>query len=349
MDNVDAVPTPRAAVATDRPVGAAGPAERMASAAGDVARPVALDLGADQEERVRRWIEGFLGWQVVDDQLGGLVPPTVHLLGPTAAVPRDPIPRVLLVDAGAAPQEVLVACHRLRPDASLVWPAQRDELAATVARCTQRLVDDGAGHRVLRIGGLAGGVGTTTVALAVAGLAAWRGATALAAVRGDVPAEPALVLTAEALAAPDLWSRLEDLPGVAGCRVARIGDPAPAVDPSDRNIDLAVLDHGADPDCDLAVCRPDAAALEQLAATTASIVAVVGTGPVRPAQLREAAGGRTLLGLPWSARVARAGLRRRIPASLPGAWLRRLLPVVPSPSGANGRERSSDTLLATPG
>lgn len=303
----------------------------------DVARPVSLNLEDGHHEQVRRWVEGVLGWQVVDEQISALVPPTAHLLGPTAPVPRDTTPRILIVADTTPAELILEACHRLRPHASLVWPGQHDQLESIVARCTRQVVGTDPGLRRLRIGGVAGGVGTTTVSLAVAGLAAWRGSRTLAVVRGDVPAKPAMLLTAEAVTAPDLWSRLEDVPGVPDLRVVQMPVSAAAASPTDPAIDLAVADQGVDLDCDVAVCRPDAAARERLSSTTAAVVVVVGTGPLRPTELREAAGGRAVLDLPWSFRVARAGLHRRVPVSMPGAWLQRLRTLLSS----TDRERTS--------
>jgi hypothetical protein len=311
---------------TASPITEEGSSSRQDGTAG---RPVAIDLGPKLDEPIRRWTEGVLGWQVVDTLTGRLVPPTAHLLGIDADPPDDGVPRILVLEEASEPEAIVAACQRLRPTAGLTWPRQRDDLLALVSRVVAFPPDRQVDRRILRIGGVAGGVGTTTVALALAGLAGWQDRRTLAAVRGDAPAAGAPVVTSEAIAATDLWSRVPALPGVPAARVVRVSDPSRLTEPRDPAIEFAVLDHGVDVDTDVVVCRPDAAALEQLPATTAAAVVVVGAGPLRVQDLREAAGGRPAILLPWSSRVARAGLRRRVPASLPGSWLRRLRPLLP--------------------
>jgi hypothetical protein len=302
------------------------PSDRGADGAG---RPVAINVGPPHEESLQRWVEGVLGWQVVDQQTSSLVPPTVRLLGIDAETPQDGVPRILVLEQDVDPPVLLAAGRRLQPAAAIVWPRERDGLQEVVRRAVERPVTVEGARHVLRIGGVAGGVGTTTVALAVAGLGAWGGIPTFVTVRGDAPATDLPPVTAEATAAVDLWARLRPLPGVPGCRAVRIADPAPAADPQDPGIGLAVFDLGVDTDADVVVCRRDAAALEALPTTTAAAIVVVDAGPVPLRPLREATGGRPTILLPWSTRVARAGLHRRVPGSLPGAWLRRLVPLFP--------------------
>jgi hypothetical protein len=178
------------------------------------------------------------------------------------------------------------------------------------------------------VGGSAGGVGTSTVVLAVAGLSAWAGARTLAGVRGvgwglrQVPVG--------ALDAPDAWSRADDLAGLTTARAVELVGPDTPVDPVDPHLDVLVVDRGVDGDVDVLVCRPDRAGLTVLGTTTAAAVVVVGEGPVAVSELARAAGSRRTIQLPWSVRVARAGLTGRVPAGLPGTWLRRLAPLVPT-------------------
>lgn len=297
-------------------------------------RPVAIDLADGHGEELRRWVEGVLGWQVVDHPTSRLVPPTVHLLGPQAQPPDDGVPRILVVTATSDPSAVIEACRRLHPQAGLTWPAQQDALPTIVEQVAGTSGDPRNDRLLLRVGGVAGGVGTTTVVLALAGLSAWQGRRSLATVRGDAPVADLPVVPAAATAALDLWSRLPGVPGVPACRAVRLGDPQPAAEPADPSIDLAVFDEGVATDVDVAVCRPDAAALERLPTTTAAAIVVIGGGPLRPPQLREATGGRPTILLPWSTRVARAALHRRVPGSLPGTWLRRLRPLLPEVASA---------------
>ena len=181
-------------------------------------------------------------------------------------------------------------------------------------------------------------MGTTTVTLALAGLAAWRGTASLAAVRGTGLA-PRLVPTA-ALAGIGVWASAEPLPGVPGARAVRLDDRDPVPEPTDPRIGMLLVDAGVDPEVDVLVCRPDAAALELLSVTTAAAVVLVGEGPATARELRRAAAGRPGIVLPWSARVARAGLAGRVPAGLPGAWLRRLTPLLPGEVSAPSERRA---------
>lgn len=292
-------------------------------------RPVAIEVGSPHGEQIRRWVEGVLGWQVVDSATGRLVPPTAHLVGPHTDPPEDGVPRILVLDEDDDTTSVVAACQRLDPAAALTWPGERDALARVVDEVVSVPGEARGDRHVLRVGGVAGGVGTSTVALALAGLAAWQGWRTLAALRGDAPASDLPVVASGAIATADLWSRLQPLAGVPSCRAVRVGDPGTVVDPRDPAIRLAVLDHGVDTDTDIIVCRLDAAARERLPATTAGAIVIVASGPLPPKALRDAVGGRRTILLPWSARVARAGLHRRVPASLPGAWLRRLIPLLP--------------------
>lgn len=296
---------------------------------GHGALPVALHLGGRDAEAVRRWVEGVLGWQPVDVATQGLVPPAVALQDLDVAPGRsDPgVPVVLVVADDATAEQAARTAAAVTPAAVVGWPSGRDDLAGTVAEVVARPPRGVPGRRVMRVGGSAGGVGTTTVSLALAGLSAWSGARTLAAVRGaglqvrDVPAS--------AVAGVDLFTRADPIPGVPALRAVRVIDHDPVPDPGDASIEALVVDAGADADVDVIVCRPDAAALAVPPVTTAAAVVLVGDGPARPRDLLRAADGRRGVRLPWSARVARAGLAGRVPAGLPGAWLRRLVPLAP--------------------
>ena len=300
-----------------------------------VAVPVALALSGRHAASVRRWVEGVLGWQPVDDDPAGPVPPAVRLLDhqPLAdarAAGPAVLPTLLVVDDDAAAPATAALVHAARPDAVVPWPSGRDQLTEVVASLLQRPRRDGNEPRVLRVGGAAGGVGTTTIVLALAGLLGWQGDGALALVRPPAPVPDLRVVPGEAVGAPDLWARAEPLPAVPRGRVLGIvGGEVPS--PADPRITAAVIAAGVDDDVDVLVCRPDAAGLTRLATTTAAAAVLVGAGPASPGDLERAAGGRAGVTAPWSARVARAGLHGRVPGSLPGRWLRRLAPLVESP------------------
>jgi hypothetical protein len=296
--------------------------------------PVALALGERHVGTVRRWIEGTLGWQAVEDDLDGPVPPSVRIVDVEGAVrllesgTPDRLPTLLLVEDDDIVALAADVARRLQPAGVCRWPDGRDALPELVARAVgeQRIgVDAG---RVIRVGGVAGGVGTTTVVLALTGIAAWSGQRALAVVHGHAGVREAAPVPADAVISPDLWSRATPLPGVAGARVVHTGIGAPSRSPVDRRIGLSVLDVGADPEADVVVCRPDRAAAEQLPVTMAGAVVVVGKGLLSADRIAQLAGGRTVVHVPTSVRVARAVLRGQVPAGLPGSWIDALRPVL---------------------
>lgn len=362
------------------------------------ALPVVLDLSPDHIEAVRSWVEGVLGWQVVDGgeedpvpavlhvcdhhdpipptglpgrhtdpQLGGLLvgrdplsterAPAVDRvdrveangragrIGPAGlAAASDParpsgptgrlqhVPTVLLLPDGSDPVRSAATAARLGPAAVLGWPSDRERLSAIATRLLETPRRRGGSPARLTVGGGAGGVGTTTVALALGGLRAWSGTRTLVAVRGL--GSPYRGIPTAALGGGDLWSAAERLPGIDALRVVRLLDQGSVPDVTDRSIEALILDLGPDPDCDVLVCRPDAAGLAALQVTPAAAIVLVGEGAVPGRVLASAASGRPVLRVPWSVRVARAGASGRIPAGLPGSWVAALRPLVAELVGA---------------
>lgn len=296
--------------------------------------PVALALGERHVGSVRRWLEGTLGWQAVDDDLDGPVPPTVRLVDLEGGMRlldsgrTDRLPTLLLVEDDDVPALAADVARRLQPAGVCRWPDGRDALPDLVARMVGARRHGVEGGRILRIGGVAGGVGTTTVALALTGIAAWSGQRALAVVHGHAGVRDATPVPADAVVAPDLWSRATPLPGLTGARVVHTGSGVPSRPPTDRRIELSVLDVGTGPEVDIVVCRPDRAAAEQLPVTMAGAIVVVGRGLLTPARVLELAGGRRVVHVATSVRVARAVLRGHVPAGLPRSWLDALRPVL---------------------
>lgn len=334
----------RGAVSATQEVRAAdvtGPGDDVADGFGPSARttalPIKLQLGGRHGDAVRRWVEGTLGWQPVDRGTAGLVPPVVVLRDLDAAPAtgeESEVPMLLLIDDGADAARVARLTVEVSPDAVVMWPSERDALVGRVDSLLGRSRRRAAAGHTLRVGGAAGGVGTTTIAYALAGLAAWCGRKTLVAVRGaGLLPRP---MTTAALAAADIFARADEVPGVPGCRAVQLIDDDLLPDPLDPAVQTLVVDLGVASDVDVLTCRPDRAALAAIASTTAAAVVVVGSGPVTARELVRAAGGRRVLSVPWSARVARAGLVGRLPAALPGTWLRRLAPLVP-PSVASSR------------
>lgn len=291
----------------------------------DDAMPVHLTLDASRRAAVQDWV-GTLGWQVVDEDAAMLVPPVVTLTDVTSTDGCDRTPAVLLVEPGDDPVASASRALTLGTTAVLCWPDDRDELPATVEHLTAT-APAGTRGTTMRVGGAAGGVGATTVALALGGLSAWQGRRTLVATRGDLPAPEAPIVDADALAAGTTWRAARAARGVPGLRVVAITGASVSC-PAVEGVELTVHDVGPDDDCDVLVVRRDAAGLRALERSSAGTAVVVDQGPARAGQLREVAAGRRLVTVPFSTRVARAGLARRVPAGLPGAWLRGLTPVL---------------------
>lgn len=295
--------------------------------------PVALDLRGRSAEAVRRAVEAH-GWQAVDEATAALVPPVVRLADVTAPA-GDGTPTVLLVGIDDRALDAASACLRVRPTTVVAWPDVDGVLVDAVLAATSAPRRTTSSATLLRVGGAGGGVGTTTVALALAGLAAWRGQATLVA-SGDAVLLPSGTpgIDPSALTAPDLWSRATVIEGVPGARAVRTSSPPFDTTVSDPSVATAVLDLGVADEVDVLVLRPDAAGVAALERTSAAAVVVVGDGPVAPHALSAAVGGRRRVDLPWSHRIARAGLVGRVPAALPGRAVRALLPLVPAgPSG----------------
>ena len=319
---------------------AAGPVTVIAASVLPSALPVALACAPTLDDALRRWVEGILGWQPVDDDPDGPVPPAVRLADPgghrALALADDrvaggtgEVPTVLVVPDGSDAVEVARLVARAAPAAVLAWPRERDRLPDLVASVLAAPRARRRDARTLRVGGSAGGVGATTVVLALAGLAGWARLRTLAVVSGHAPVRSAPRVAAAAITSPDLWTRASPLHGVEGARVVGV-DGTPREVPGGRGFELAVVDagHEVDVDVDVLVCRPDAAAIEAVATTSAGAVVVVGDGLVPLARLVELAGGRRVLPVARSVRVARAHLEGLVPTALPGRWLRGLVPVV---------------------
>jgi len=297
-----------------------------------VALPVRLRLTAPMEERVRSWVEGVLGWQPVDPDADLLVPPRLCLVDVTAAqvdtFERADVPVVLLAQVDDHPGEIAAAAVRTQPVATLQWPGDRDALEAAALGGLRAPTVTRSGPRVVRVGGAAGGVGTSTVAAALAGLFGWQGEATLAVLGPAAPVGEVRDIPVDALAGAGLWRQASPVTGVAQARAVRIpGHAGPRPSIGDGAIDVCVVDAGVDPDVDVLVCRADTAGLAAARATTAAAVVVIGAGPATRQAVQEACGPRRRVHLPRSARVARAGLLGRVPAGLPGSWLRPLLPL----------------------
>lgn len=291
------------------------------------ALPVEVAWEGPAGDRVRHWLEATLGWQPVDAATAVVVPPVcgVANLAGLGAVTR---PAVLLVATDDDVLDAALVGAAQRPDAVLRWPGDRERLPAVVANLLSVRPGGGGDATELSIGGGAGGVGTTTVALALGGLVAWAGRSALVVTHGAVPAATGPTLAVDDLAGAGAWRTARPVPGVPGLRVLRAAQPARTAAVASDGAAVVVRDAGVDADADVLVIRRDRAGIAALRRTAAGVVVVTDSGPAPVRALEEAAGGRALVVLPWSHRVARAGLAGRVPASIPGTWLRALRPVV---------------------
>lgn len=284
------------------------------------ALPVRLAVDDRLEAELVPWLEGTLGWQVTG---GDELPAAIGLVSPGRPAPTG-VPTVLLVRDDDPPHH---AARAASSGATVVrWPEERDHLGEVALRL---LAGPGRPRpaTTLRLGGAAGGVGTTTVALALGGLLAWHGRDVLVVASGDVPVPDVPVVAPDALSAHRTWDAAAPIDGVGGLRVvATHAGPRSAVTVPDEVVVLR--DDGVAHDVDVLVCARDRAGTEALRATTAGVAVVVARGPLTPAGWARASGGSIRqVGVEVSARVARAGLLQRVPTALPGRWLASLAPI----------------------
>lgn len=269
--------------------------------------PVSVDLPDPLGGQVIAWVERDLGWQVVEP--GGLLRPVLAL----ATAPQDGVPWIAVLDGSADDDRAMTLLAAGAEDV-IGWPDERDRIALAATRLDVGRARPARGPR-LTVAGAAGGVGTSTVALAVGGLLAWSGASVLVA--GD-DALPVLAGVDDHRATSGAHAPVDGVPNlsVAGRRADASTVPWAG--------DVVVVDDGtrASPSTTLVVARPDA--WLRRAADTGRPVVVIGDQPLRARDVRTLLGETLLVQLPSSIRVARAGAAGRVPTSLPGRWLAQL-------------------------
>jgi hypothetical protein len=259
--------------------------------------PVGVLLPVRLTDEVTRYVERELGWQRVPLQ-GPPAPALVLAERPVAGLPTVVL-RTLTSEA-------------VPPDAQadgvldvIAWPAERERLRG----CADRLPSV-AHHEVgqeggwcVRVGGVVPGIGASTLALAIGGLLAWSGRPA--AVVGG----PGLLR----LAGVGPWRG----PGA---------DELACLDPREAAQEFPRVAHRCRAVPGLWVLAGSPRPYGQGWPVACTVVDVgVGEADV----LAAAAGGvRVLLragsppaALPASARVARAAMRGRVPAGMPGTYL----------------------------
>lgn len=274
--------------------------------------PVTVALPAPLDGQVGAWVERDLGWQVVD-AAGPLAP----VLGLADRV-CGPLPWIAITEGAPAGEQVRRLLTAGAVDV-VAWPQDRMRIPLLAAQIDRgrRLAPDAT---QVTVAGVAGGVGTSTIALAIGGLLAWAGAAVL--VSGDAGVV-ALAGASRGAAAGEgggaAGSAVVAVPGVAGLSVIGGGTEVPAAAWAG---DVVVVDAGTviTPSTALVVTRADRGLAR--AGGLGRPVVVVGHQPLGTREVRRRLGAAPLAHLPVSARVARAGFDGRVPAGLPGAWLR---------------------------
>lgn len=281
------------------------------------ALPVLITVGHAQVASVLRYVDAVLGWQPVSRDTASPLHARLQLTDDPSQIVTG-TPAIVLVDddgVSAAMAQQFVASTAV---ASCLWPSERDRLPA-IARAVLATTSRDPSMTGMTVGGSSGGVGTTTVALTLGGLAAWQGRNTLVMVNDA--SSRARPVAAAALADPNLWDQATQLAGFTNCRMVRVIDDGPVSPVRDGRIAHTVHDRGVSYDVDVLVIRPDRAGLYALSHTIASVVMVTGDGVVSASQLKKAAGSRHLVPVHWSSRVAHAVAHERVPAGVPGSWL----------------------------
>lgn len=288
--------------------------------------PVSIELDPILAEEVARFVESEAGWQVVASD-GPLIPALV-----LAGDPRPDRACVVVVEGGAPAAVVRDALLAGALDV-IAWPHERARLleAPLRVRATRR---SSAGPAVFKVAAASGGAGASTLALAVGGLLAWSQRDVIVVGGDDLlvlcglkawagPGTAELAQLDEASVASEVEQLARPVPGVPRLRVIG-GGAAPTGSLTAWPPDAVVVDVGVSPGlhaADLVVARADAG-LRRLSGLPHDVsLAVVESPSASRAEVRRLLGRPPTAWLPHSARVARAGMRGRVPSALPGTWL----------------------------
>lgn len=280
--------------------------------------PVCVDLPGRLGAEVVAFAEAEAGWQVVGGD-GPLLP--VFTVGATVVADR---PCVVVREGALPPDDVREALLAGALDV-IGWPQDRARLLTLPGRLRPAALAPAA--PLLRIGASRGGAGASTVALAAGAAVAWAGGRALVAggpglvrLAGLAPWEGAGLAELAALgaeAAAEVEHVARAVPGVPGLSVLAAGN-GDAVAPHGWPYDVVVVDAGAGAEADIVVATADGSVAD--VAHDVSVL-VVEHGPLDRAGVRRRLGRAPAGWLPYSARVARAGLAGRVPSALPGSWV----------------------------
>lgn len=264
--------------------------------------PVAVLLPRPLSGQVSAWVERDLGWQVVDPD--GSLPPALALTDR----PRGGVAWIAVTD-GAVPDHRATALLAAGAEDVVGWPDDRDRIPLVAARVDLHRQTTPQGAHVA-VAGAAGGVGASTVALAIGGLLAWAGAAVLV-VGGD---------GMRALAGAGTAGTSGHTPVAGVPRLAVAGHDADVADIAWSG-DVVVADTGTRVTSDTTVLVARADASLRRARELDLPVVVMGDLALRARDAERALGRPAVAHLPLSSRVARAGLLGRVPSALPGRWL----------------------------
>src|SRR5690625_1919626 len=128
--------------------------------------PVAVEIPGPLGQEVAAYAETELGWQVVG--IDGPPAPVVVL-----APDLHPDRPTIVITGSASPVDMSTMLEAGAVDV-IGWPDERDRLRTAPAR-VRRTASTAPGPPVVRIAGVAGGVGTSTITLAIGGALAWAG------------------------------------------------------------------------------------------------------------------------------------------------------------------------------
>lgn len=289
------------------------------------ALPVAVELPGELGREVSRYVEVEAGWQVVEPG-GPLTPALTVARGPLAGRAC-----VVVVPGVVGPDQVRDGLIAGALDV-LGWPDDRARLLEAPLRVRDETAM-GQLPALLGVAGTAGGAGTSTVALALAGLSAWAGRR-VAVVGGEDllalcglggwagPGATELLALGPEAAAGEFSAVARPIPGVDRL-FALQGDGAALNQDLRWPVDVVVGDLRerlpAPGGRTVVVGRPDASL--RRASSASPPVIVVGRGPLDRSGVKRCLGRQPEAWLPFSARVARAGLAGRVPSALPGSWL----------------------------
>jgi hypothetical protein len=302
--------------------------------------PVAVELSGALGEEVAAWVEAQAGWQVVAPE--GPPAPAVSLVDQVDGRSSCVVVVEGETDLARTRAELLAGAVDV-----IAWPDERERLLEAPQRLRAGMEPATSGPAVFRIAGVAGGVGTSTVALALGGLLAWAG-QAVVVVGGDDllrlcglapwsgPGADELAELDPAGAAKEVDTLARAVAGVDGLRV--LGGSGQAVgSAAGWGVGVVVADLGtvarhrgggqprgkavrSAAGADLLVGTPDAR-LRAVEGETVCPAVVVGEGGLGKQGVRRMLGQAPVGWLASSARVARAGLVGRVPSGLPGSWL----------------------------